>query len=69
MPDLFGDRCYRPDEVAKKLNIHVRSVYRHIGDPLDPLPALRLHKGGPLRIPGPELNRWLDRRRVDPLNE
>lgn len=69
MPDLalFTDRCYRPDEVAEKLHVHIRTIYRHVNDLDDPLPSLRLKPGGPLRIPGLLANRWLARRRVNPL--
>lgn len=64
---LFTDRCYRPDEVAQILHVHVRTVYRHINDLDDPLPALRLSPGGPLRIPGLAANIWLATHRVNPL--
>lgn len=66
---LFGDRCYRPDEVAKRLDVSVRSIYRWMRDLDDPLPAYRMQQSGPLRIPGNGLNAWLDRRRVDPFDE
>lgn len=66
---LFGDRCYRPDEVAQKLGVSVKSIYRWVRDLDDPLPALRIQQRGPLLIPGNALNAWLGRRQVDPLEE
>jgi excisionase family DNA binding protein len=57
------DRCYRPDEVAEKLNIDKSTVYRMINDVEDPLPAYRL--GTHLRIHGKELNAYLERRKVN----
>ena len=68
MPDLFSDRCYRPDEVAAKLHVNIRTIYRHVNDIDDPLPSIRLAPRGPIRIPGSELNKWLERRRVNPLD-
>lgn len=62
------DRFYRPDEVAKVLAIKTRTVYRKINDINDPLPACR-PTGTALRIPGKQLNEYLERHKVNPLEE
>jgi hypothetical protein len=64
------DRCYRPDEVAKILNIDTKSVYRLIRDPADPLPAFRTTKPrGVLRLHGGKLNEYFEKNKIDPLEE
>jgi predicted DNA-binding transcriptional regulator AlpA len=63
---VFKDKYYRPDEVAEILGINIVTVYRHIKDLSDPMPAVRLKNERCLRISGTELNKWLDRRRVNP---
>lgn len=67
--DLFDKgRCYRPDEVASKLGISKRSIYRMINDVADPLPAVR-PCGNALRISGADVNAYLERHRVRPEEE
>lgn len=69
MPDLFSpDRCYRPYEVARTLNISKKTVYRMIADVKDPLPAFR-PDGKQLRISGKVLNSYVESHRVVPENE
>jgi len=62
------NRSYRPDEVAKLLNISVRQVHRLVNEPLDPLPALKLSQGsrGRIRIPGKDLKEWMESRKMEP---
>jgi hypothetical protein len=71
MAKLFrDDRSYRPDEVAEKLRVDVRQVYRMVHDVDDPLPAFRTKKrSGSLRFNGVELNEHIDKNRVNPLEE
>jgi excisionase family DNA binding protein len=72
MAEMFrSDRSYRPDEIAEKLQIDVRTVYRMIRDIVDPLPAYRpCGRGGrALRVEGAELIRYLERRKVRPEEE
>jgi excisionase family DNA binding protein len=53
----------RISEAAEKLNVSRASVYRWIEE--GRLPAIQLGgRGAPLRIPGDELNEWLDERRT-----
>lgn len=61
-----ADRCYRPDEIASKLNIDRSTVYRLINEVGDPIPAYKLSGTGALRALGSDLNEWLERRRVRP---
>lgn len=69
MAELFrADRSYRPDEIADKLGVDVRTVYRMIRDIDDPLVAFRPH-GRALRVEGAELIRYLERRKVRPEDE
>jgi len=66
---LFSpSRCYRPDEIAHTLGLSTRTVYRLINDIEDPLPAYR-PTGTVLRVHGHDLIAWLDRRKVNPLEE
>ena len=60
------DRCYRPDEIARILNIDRSTVYRLINEIGDPMPAYKLSGTGALRALGSDLNEWLKRRRVQP---
>lgn len=67
--DLFDKgRCYRPDEVAKKLGVSKRTVYRMINNVEDPLPAVR-PCGPALRISGADIMAYLAKRRVRPEEE
>jgi len=68
MPD-FNDRYYRPDEIAEALKVDRTTVYRMIRDVLDPLPAYRVNKDGPLRVHGKDLNQYLANHKVQPENE
>lgn len=70
MPKLFKSRWHTPTEVAEVLGVCVRSVYRWISAIDDPLPAHRTRNGhGILRVHGDDLNAYLDRNRVNPLDE
>ncbi len=68
MPD-FNDRYYRPDEIAEALKVDRTTVYRMIKDVLDPLPAYRVNDRGPLRVHGNDINRYLEKHKVQPHNE
>lgn len=69
MSSIFNpDRSYRPDEIAIKLAISLRTVYRMIRDVNDPLPAVRV-MGRSLRVEGRDLIRYLERRKVRPEDE
>ena len=63
------DRYYRPDEIAKLLNVDKGTVYRMIRNIEDPLPALRLSNNGPLRVAGRDLQEWMEKHRVRPEDE
>ena len=70
MSKLFkDDRCYRPDEVAEILGIDTKTVYRRIKDLDNPFPCSRLKKHGPLRLPGNEMNKFMEENKVNPLEE
>ena len=62
-PLFKDDRCYRPDEVAEKLAISKRTVYRYVDDGL--LRAVGLP--GATRIRGSELNKFMDEKEKDPM--
>ena len=68
---LFNnDRSYRPDEIAKKWDVNVRTVYRMVKDIDDPLPAFRPNgKKGVIRVKGSVLNEWTEQNKVNPLEE
>lgn len=67
---IFQDeRCYRPDEIAAKLNAALSTVYRLIKDIDDPIPAFRLKNNGQMRVYGRDMNAYLENHKVDPLNE
>ncbi|HOD52929.1 MAG TPA: helix-turn-helix domain-containing protein [Candidatus Cloacimonadota bacterium] len=61
-------KSYRPDQVAKMLEISERQVYRLVNDPLDPLPAIKLSKSvrAHIRIPGKDLQEWVERHKMEP---
>jgi len=63
------DKSYRPDEVAVKMQISIKSVYRNINNIKDPLPAFRTRKGGRLRLHGKDLNKYIERHKVIPWEE
>jgi excisionase family DNA binding protein len=66
---MFDDnRSYRPDEVADKMRVDARTIYRWIKRIERPLPAFRT-PGGELRCIGKELNQFVELNRVDPVNE
>jgi excisionase family DNA binding protein len=65
----FNDRYYRPDEIAEALKVDRTTVYRMIKDVLDPLPAYRVNDRGPLRVHGNDINRYLEKHKVQPENE
>jgi len=56
-------RMYRPDEVAKKMQINKRTVYRMIDN--NEIKAVKVR--GQLRIWGSELNRYMDENIADPM--
>lgn len=47
----------KPREVAKILQVSVKSLYRWVRDPRSRLPVVRI--GGTLRFSRPSLERWL----------
>ena len=65
----FNERYYRPDEIATELGVDRCTVYRMIRDVLDPLPAFRINKDGPLRVHGKDINQYLADHKVQPHNE
>jgi len=65
---LFKDeRLYRPDEVAKRLNISIKSIYRMIKDVDDPLPAIKIKNI--IRLPGNRLNEYIKRHTIKSWEE
>jgi len=63
------ERCYSPVHVAEVLAIDTCTVYRMIRNIENPLPAFRLKSNGQLRVHGKDLNEYLRKNKVDPLNE
>lgn len=61
-------KSYRPDQVAKMLEVSVRQVYRLVNDPLDPLPAIKLSTSARarIRIAGRDLKEWMENHKVEP---
>jgi len=60
---------YRPDEVCEILSINKTTFYRKVGDIENPLPAIRINKGGSLRVPIEDFQKWIEKNKVDPVNE
>ena len=62
-------RCYSPVHVAEVLATDICTVYRMIRNIENPLPAFKLKSNGQLRVHGKDLNEYLSKNKVDPLNE
>ena len=62
-------RCYRTDEIAVLLGTAISTVYRMIRNIEEPLRAFRLKTNGQLRVHGKDLNQYLIKHQVDPVNE
>ena len=70
MVQVFKEnRCYTPQRISEILEVDISTVYRLIRDIDDPLPAFRLKRNGQLRVHGKEINKYLEKHKVDPLNE
>ena len=54
---------YRPDEIAKIMNVSKATVYRLINQIDDPLPAKKFK--GFLRIKASEFDEWIERHHYD----
>lgn len=67
---IFDDeRNYYPFQVADILEVHKSTIYRMIRDIDDPLPAFRLRRNGRLKINGRELNKFIEKHKINVLEE
>ncbi len=57
MPDIENKEFLRPDEVATRLSIAKRTVYKLIDDPEDPITCFLI--GTAHRIKSADLEKWL----------
>jgi ABC-type sugar transport system ATPase subunit len=60
---LFEDKLYRVDEVALKLKISKRSVYRLLEDPLSNIDCIRIRSS--IRVQGKSLNQYLENNQIE----
>ena len=61
-----ADEYLTLSKVAARLNLSTRTIRTRVGDSSDPLPAYRI--GGRLLFRWSEVEAWLDRRRVRPVD-
>ncbi len=55
---LFEDKLYRVDEVAKKLKVSKRSIYRLLEDPAIDIDYIKVRSS--IRVKGESLNQYID---------
>lgn len=60
-----NDRCYSVKEIADKLGMSERSIYRLLADPTENVPSVRIRNAK--RVKGSDLNEYLEKHKEEPI--
>ncbi len=64
-PNETGAEWMGLKQVSQYASLSARTIRSRIHDPIDPLPAVRVH--GKILVRRSQLDAWLERRRIQPL--
>lgn len=62
-PKLFEDKLYRVDELAHKLKVSKRSIYRLLEDPETNIDCIKIRSS--IRVKGESINQYLEDNKIE----